>query len=122
MRATVTAHKDYTIAKIDDRVYGAFLEHLGADVVPRLVGEGPREALDVHAVGAFIDDRLAGFCFGGRFRGALIGFLRTNRSYLTLLVLRKPWLLFNPLFRERALYAVRYINRGKPAREQWHFP
>ena len=29
MRATVTAHKDYTISRIDDRVYGAFLEHLG---------------------------------------------------------------------------------------------
>ena len=29
MKATVTAHKDYTISKIDDRVYGAFLEHLG---------------------------------------------------------------------------------------------
>jgi len=29
MRATVTAHKDYTISKIDERVYGAFLEHLG---------------------------------------------------------------------------------------------
>ena len=29
MRATVPAHKDYTISKIDDRVYGAFLEHLG---------------------------------------------------------------------------------------------
>ncbi len=29
MRATATAHKDFTIAKIDDRVYGAFLEHLG---------------------------------------------------------------------------------------------
>jgi alpha-N-arabinofuranosidase len=29
MRASVTAHKDYTISKIDDRVYGAFLEHLG---------------------------------------------------------------------------------------------
>ena len=29
MRATVTAHKDYRIAKIDERVYGAFLEHLG---------------------------------------------------------------------------------------------
>ncbi|GHA34529.1 alpha-N-arabinofuranosidase [Devosia pacifica] len=29
MKATVTAHKDYTIAEIDDRVYGAFLEHLG---------------------------------------------------------------------------------------------
>jgi alpha-N-arabinofuranosidase len=29
MRASVTAHKDYTISKIDERVYGAFLEHLG---------------------------------------------------------------------------------------------
>jgi alpha-L-arabinofuranosidase len=32
MRATVTAHKDYTIAQIDDRLYGAFLEHLGRAV------------------------------------------------------------------------------------------
>jgi alpha-L-arabinofuranosidase len=32
MRATVTAHKDYTISAIDDRVYGAFLEHLGRAV------------------------------------------------------------------------------------------
>ncbi|AKR55924.1 Alpha-N-arabinofuranosidase [Devosia sp. H5989] len=29
MKATVTAHKDYAISRIDDRVYGAFLEHLG---------------------------------------------------------------------------------------------
>ena len=29
MRASVTAHRDYRIAKIDDRLYGAFLEHLG---------------------------------------------------------------------------------------------
>ena len=29
MRASVTAHRDYTISRIDDRVYGAFLEHLG---------------------------------------------------------------------------------------------
>jgi alpha-N-arabinofuranosidase len=29
MRATVTAHKDFTISKIDNRLYGAFLEHLG---------------------------------------------------------------------------------------------
>jgi alpha-N-arabinofuranosidase len=32
MKASVTAHKDYTISKIDDRVYGAFLEHLGRAV------------------------------------------------------------------------------------------
>ncbi len=29
MKATVIANKNYAIAKIDDRVYGAFLEHLG---------------------------------------------------------------------------------------------
>ena len=29
MKASVTAHKDFAISKIDDRVYSAFLEHLG---------------------------------------------------------------------------------------------
>ena len=29
MKARVTAHKDYTISRIDDRIYSAFLEHLG---------------------------------------------------------------------------------------------
>ena len=29
MRANVTAHSDYIIARIDDRLYSAFLEHLG---------------------------------------------------------------------------------------------
>jgi len=29
MKASVTAHREYSISKIDDRVYGAFLEHLG---------------------------------------------------------------------------------------------
>ncbi len=29
MKATAIAHKEYTIARVDDRVYSAFLEHLG---------------------------------------------------------------------------------------------
>lgn len=29
MKATATAHRDFTISKIDERIYGAFLEHLG---------------------------------------------------------------------------------------------
>ncbi len=29
MKASVTAHRDYRIARIDDRLYGSFLEHLG---------------------------------------------------------------------------------------------
>ncbi len=32
MRASVTAHADYTIAKIDPRLYGSFIEHLGRAV------------------------------------------------------------------------------------------
>jgi alpha-N-arabinofuranosidase len=32
MRATVTAHKYFTISEIDNRIYGAFLEHLGRAV------------------------------------------------------------------------------------------
>lgn len=29
MKATITAHRDFTISKVDDRIYSAFLEHLG---------------------------------------------------------------------------------------------
>ena len=32
MKASVVAHRDFTISRIDDRVYGAFLEHLGRAV------------------------------------------------------------------------------------------
>jgi len=32
MKATVTAHREFVISEIDDRVYGAFLEHLGRAV------------------------------------------------------------------------------------------
>ncbi len=44
MRATVTAHKDYTISKIDDRVYGAFLEHLGRAVYTGIYEPGHKTA------------------------------------------------------------------------------
>jgi alpha-N-arabinofuranosidase len=32
MKASVVANRDYTISKVDDRLYGAFLEHLGRAV------------------------------------------------------------------------------------------
>ncbi|MEN8889296.1 MAG: hypothetical protein ABF243_10530 [Celeribacter marinus] len=32
MRATVTAHRDYTVAEIDPGLYGSFVEHLGRAV------------------------------------------------------------------------------------------
>ena len=48
MKATVTAHRDYAIASIDDRVYGAFLEHLGR---LRLVRDVPADGPAGQAAG-----------------------------------------------------------------------
>src|SRR5690606_39820264 len=44
MRATVTAHRDYTISEIDDRVYGAFLEHLGRAIYTGIYEPGHETA------------------------------------------------------------------------------
>lgn len=51
---------------------------------------GPHQA---RYLGACVDDRLAGFCIGGQFKGALIGFLRQNKAYLCRQLLTRPWLL-----------------------------
>lgn len=73
---------------------------------------GPHDGLNI---GAFVDGQLVGFCFGGIRRGALGGFLERNRSFLIRRVITHPWLLSNPLFRERAKYAVqRLFGRLRP--------
>ena len=46
-------------------------------------------------------DRLVGFCAAGWFRGAVRGFLRTNRLFLAGRVLRHPSLLRTELVRDR---------------------
>lgn len=75
---------------------------------------GPHDGVNV---GAFIDGELAGFCFGGIRRGALGGFLERNRALLIRRVLTRPWLLANPLFRQRARFGVqRLFGRLRPAK------
>jgi len=44
MKASVTAHKDFTISRIDDRVYGAFLEHLGRAIYTGIYEPGHKTA------------------------------------------------------------------------------
>jgi alpha-N-arabinofuranosidase len=44
MRATVTAHKDFIISQIDDRLYGAFLEHLGRAIYSGIYEPGHKTA------------------------------------------------------------------------------
>jgi ribosomal protein S18 acetylase RimI-like enzyme len=73
---------------------------------------------DVAALGAFRGDRLAGFCFGGVFRGAMSGFLRKHRAFLAMRVLTHPWLVLNPVFRDRLALGTRLsrqrVEVGKP--------
>jgi ribosomal protein S18 acetylase RimI-like enzyme len=96
---------------------GAFphsaLTQLGVEAVRRYYEwllTGPHDAV---CVGAFSGGTLVGFCFAGRFRGALSGFLARNRGYLMRRVLARPWLALNALFRERLGQAVNILGRGK---------
>jgi ribosomal protein S18 acetylase RimI-like enzyme len=66
---------------------------------------------DVSALGAFYENEMAGFCFGGVFCGAMSGFLRKNRNYLAWLVLTHPWLVANPLFRDRLINGLKVLRR-----------
>jgi ribosomal protein S18 acetylase RimI-like enzyme len=60
--------------------------------------------------GAWVDGRLVGFCVSGISRGALSGFLRANRGYLTGALLLRPWLVFNPFIRDRMAIALRSLG------------
>jgi len=55
--------------------------------------------------------KLAGFCFAGVYAGSFSGFLRKNKWYLTLNILLRPWLVFNPLIWEQAKLALKTIKR-----------
>lgn len=65
--------------------------------------EGPHDA---KLVGAWLGDRLVGFCAAGRFRGAMNGFLRANRRYLAWRIASHPRLWTSTLVRDRIKRAL----------------
>ena len=74
---------------------------------------GPHE---LTALGAYIDRQMVGFCFGGSFHGALSGFLEKNKRFLIGRVLAQPWLLLNPIFRDRVQSGIKRLGKSvKPA-------
>jgi len=77
---------------------------------------------DVSAFAAFRGAEMAGFCFSGVFRGALSGFLRQNRNYLALRVATHPWLVFNPLFRDRLSTGLSVLRRFSNPQPQTNAP
>jgi ribosomal protein S18 acetylase RimI-like enzyme len=64
---------------------------------------------DAHYLGAWVDDQLGGFCFCGKFRGAMEGFLARNTWFLARQVLMRPWLLTSPEVRSAVVAVVRRL-------------
>lgn len=96
---------------------GSALTALGASAVRRYYEWQLTGPHDVSALGAFHENEMAGFCFGGVFHGAMSGFLRKNRAYLAWRVITHPWLAANPLFRDRLINGLKVLRRfPKPSR------
>lgn len=93
------------------------LTKLGPEIVSRYYEWQLNGPHDVVALGAKIDGDLAGFCFGGRFHGAMTGFLSKNRWYLAFRLFTQPWLIGLPEIRDRLQYAFRIIFK-RPIKSQ----
>jgi len=91
------------------------LSQLGEESVLRYYQwllQGPHNAI---TLGVYCEGSLAGFCFAGRFQGALSGFLRKNIGFLIWQVLSHPWLLANSLFLKR-------MNLARAVLLRWFVP
>lgn len=62
------------------------------------------------AIGAFVDDRLIGFCFVGIRRQSDRTFLRHNFVFVAWRIALNPRLLREPMFRDRIVLGVRLIR------------
>lgn len=94
----------------------AALSLLGHEAVRRYYDWQLNGPHDVVARAARVDGRILGFCFGGVFRGAMAGFLRTNRAYLIWRMVSHPWLLGHPLVRKRLASRIRLgLSRPRAA-------
>jgi ribosomal protein S18 acetylase RimI-like enzyme len=107
------------IAKVHCRAFpDSALTKLGLEPVRRYYEwqlTGPHDAVNI---GIFDNTTLIGFCFSGVFRGAMGGFLEKNRSFLIRQVATHPWLLLNPLFRERVAFAFKRVFQRKKTSTQ----
>lgn len=96
----------------------SYLAALGPRTVERYYAWQLLGPHDVTAVGAYLEGELAGFCFGGVFRGAMSGFLRRNWAFLLGQVLARPVLWRHALFRKRFGEGVRLLKNHSPWRKR----
>jgi len=74
---------------------------------------GPYET---YTTGAWADSRLMGFCFGGIHPTAISGFLAKNKGFLAWRLLTHPWLVANPVFRDRLTQGLKILTDHTPRR------
>lgn len=95
------------------------LTALGSDIVTRYYEwqlTGPHDAL---ALGVYAQGTVVGFCFAGVFWDATSGFLRQNKAALAWHLLRRPWLIANPIVRDRLVAGVRILRRfPRPTKQE----
>lgn len=98
----------------------AALTQLGKEAVGRYYRHLLVEEYEIYAHGARIDGRLAGFCFGGIAPTAMRTFLRQNRGLLWRRLIVRPWLVADPLFRQRVArgFSVLLRRREQPLPER----
>lgn len=77
---------------------------------------------DADFFGVFEGSRLLGSCVAGIFRGALSGFLKQNRGYLLLQLMRRPYCIRKPSIRKtigtaaKAFFRIRATRKMAPGR------
>lgn len=98
------------VARIHIQAFpGSALTHLGYEAVRRYYEwqlHGPHDAERYAVVNG---DDIVGFCFCGKFRGALSGFVKKNRFYLIGQILLRPWLLLGDEFRSRVATGLKAL-------------
>lgn len=75
--------------------------------------QGPHDSVGIAALD---DGELAGFLVGGRFQGAVSGYMRANRPFLIGRMLLRPWLIARPDFFRKVSWRTlkRTFRRSAP--------
>lgn len=90
----------------------AALTNLGTQAVMRYYLwqlEGPHD--ENFAFGVTRNGVLLGFCFGGIHPAAISGFLEKNKTFLAWHIATRPWLIANPLFRDKINNGLKILKK-----------
>lgn len=95
---------------------GSALTRLGDEAVRQYYVWLLNDSEEMYAIGAEADGKMVGFLFGGIAHwNNMSRFLNQNRGLLVSGLLRRPWLIADPMFRKRIGRGVRALARRPEA-------